>query len=162
MSGGMRAAAVRTLGAVIVTAILYFGIVFALAFAMGVARVVFVAPRLGSAAAVLIEVSVILAASWLVARHLLRRNALGLPQRLAVGGLAFALLMLCEAVTASVLLGQDLGQWFAGVMAPLGLVGLAGQLGFAAIPALAARDRPVEADSSGTIPPLATKSPPSH
>jgi len=129
--------------AIIVTAILYFGIVFTFAFAMGVVRVLVVAPLVGPAAAVFIEVPIILAASWIVARRVLRRRTLGFSKRLAVGGLAFMLLMACEALLATVILGQNVGQWAATVATPLGLVGLTGQLGFAAIPVLAVRDRAV-------------------
>lgn len=126
---------------VFVIAILYFGILFTLAFAMGVARVLVVAPRIGPAVAVFIEVPIILAASWIVARRLLRHQRFSFPQRVAVGGIAFALLMACEALLASAILGQSVSQWAAAVATPLGLVGLTGQLGFAATPALAAHDQ---------------------
>jgi hypothetical protein len=129
--------------AIIVTAILYFGIVFTFAFAMGVFRVLVVAPLVGPAAAVFIEVPIILAASWIGARRVLRRRTLGFSKRLAVGGLALMLLMALEAMLASVMLGQSVEQWAAAVATPLGLVGLAGQLGFTAIPAIAVRDRAV-------------------
>ena len=111
------------------TALLYFGIVFALAFALGVARVLVVAPAIGPAAAVFLEVPIVLAASWLVARWLLRDRNFQLPQRLAVGGIAFALLMASEALLAALMFGQSLSQWIAAVLTPLGLFGLAGQLG---------------------------------
>lgn len=129
--------------AIIVTAILYFGIVFTFAFATGVVRVLVVAPRVGPATSVFIEVPIILAASWIVARRLLRRRNFGFLKRLAVGGLAFALLMASEAMLASIMLGQSVGEWAAAVATPVGLVGLTGQLGFAAVPALAIRDRAV-------------------
>lgn len=121
---------------VIATALLYFGIVFALAFALGVARVLVVAPAIGPAAAVFLEVPIVLAASWLVARWLLRDRHFQFPQRLAVGGIAFALLMVSEALLAAAIFGQSLSQWIAAVLTPLGLVGLAGQLGFAVMPCL--------------------------
>ena len=129
--------------AIIVTASLYFGIVFTFAFAMGVARVLVIAPRIGPVAAVFVEVPIILAASWLVARRLLRRQTLGFANRMAVGALAFVLLMASEGLLASVMLGQSAGQWAAALATPLGLVGLTGQFGFAAIPVLAAGERAV-------------------
>ena len=122
--------------AVIITAIVYFVTVFAFAFAMGVARTLAIAPLIGTTAAVLLEVPILLAASWVIARRLLRARDLTLPQRIAVGTIAFVLTMASEAVLSKLMRGQDAGQWAATVATPIGLVGLAGQLGFAAIPAL--------------------------
>lgn len=122
--------------AVFRTAIAYFATVFAFAFAMGVARTLVVAPRLGDTVAVLLEVPILLAASWVVVHRLLRDRHLALPQRIAVGTIAFVLTMASEAVLSALMRGQNIGEWAATVATPLGLVGLAGQLGFAAIPAL--------------------------
>lgn len=127
--------------AILSKAIRYFGIVFTLAFVLGVARVLVIAPRIGATGAVLLEVPIVLAASWLVARHLLRNRPFGTTERLAVGAIAFALLMASEALLATAMLGQTLGEWAAAVATPLGLIGLAGQLGFAAIPLLVPRGR---------------------
>ena len=122
--------------AVFRTAIVYFLAIFAFAFAMGVARTLVIAPRIGATAAVLLEVPILLAASWVVARRLLRDRDLALPQRMAVGTIAFVLTMASEVVLSALMRGQSAGKWAATVATPLGLVGLAGQLGFAAIPAL--------------------------
>lgn len=122
--------------AVVRTAIAYFSIVFAFAFAMGVARTLVIAPRIGAAAAVLLEVPILLAASWVIARRLLRDRDLALPQRIEVGAIAFVLTMASEAVLSGLMRGQNVDQWAATVATPIGLVGLAGQLGFGAIPAL--------------------------
>lgn len=122
--------------AVIITAITYFATVFAFAFAMGVARTLVIAPLIGVTAAVLLEVPILLAASWVIARRLLRDRDLALPQRIAVGAIAFVLTMASEVVLSALMRGQDVGEWAATVVTPIGLVGLAGQLGFAAIPAL--------------------------
>lgn len=122
--------------AVVRTAIAYFSTVFAFAFAMGVARTLVIAPRIGTTAAVLLEVPILLAASWVIARRLLRDRDLALPQRMAVGTIAFVLTMASEVVLSALMRGQSAGEWAAVVATPIGLVGLAGQLGFAAIPAL--------------------------
>jgi hypothetical protein len=122
--------------AVFRTAIAYFSTVFAFAFAMGVARTLVIAPRIGATAAVLLEVPILLTASWLIARRLLRDQDLALPQRIAVGTIAFVFTMASEVVLSALMRGQSAGEWAATVVAPIGLVGLAGQLGFAAIPAL--------------------------
>ena len=122
--------------AVFCTAIAYFPTVFAFAFAMGVARTLVIAPRIGATAAVLLELPILLTASWLIARRLLRDQDLALPQRIAVGTIAFVFTMASEVVLSALMRGQSAGAWAATVAAPIGLVGLAGQLGFAAIPAL--------------------------
>lgn len=122
--------------AVVHTAIAYFSTVFAFAFAMGVARTLVVAPLIGTTAAVLVEVPILLAVSWVIARRLLRDRDLTLPQRIAVGTIAFVFTMASEVVLSALMRGQSVGEWAATVATPIGLVSLAGQLGFAAIPAL--------------------------
>ncbi len=121
---------------VIFAGLIYFAIVFAIAFALGVARTLAIAPMLGATAAVLLEIPVVLAASWAIARRVLRHRPFGLSARVAMGAIAFILLMVSEALLAGALRGQSVGQWANELATPLGLVGLAGQLGFAAMPAL--------------------------
>jgi hypothetical protein len=124
-------------GAVLTAAIFYFGIIFALAFATGVVRVILIAPRVGALGAVLIEVPVILAASWIVAGRLMRGRNFRVRDRLAMGGIAFVLMILSEAILARALLGQSAAEWLGTIASPAGLAGLGGQLGFGAIPSLA-------------------------
>ncbi len=125
---------------VVFTGIVYFAAVFAFAFAMGVARTLVVAPRLGATVAVLLELPLVLGASWLVVRRLLRNRHFRLSQRAAVGVIAFVLLMVSEALLAGVLRGQSLGEWALDLVTPLGLIGLAGQVGFAAMPVLVGKN----------------------
>jgi hypothetical protein len=125
--------------AAVFAGIFYFAIVFTFAFAMGVIRTFIVAPRLGTTAAVCLEVPILLLASWGVASRLLRQRPFSFSQRVAMGAMAFALTMVSEAVLAALLRGQSVTQWALEVATPLGLVGLAGQLGFAAMPILAGR-----------------------
>lgn len=124
----MRAVVIRA-------ALAYFAIVFAAAFAMGVLRLMVVIPLTGPLIAVALEVPVILALSWFVAGRILRRWPLTLPDRLAMGALAFLVLMIAELTLAQAL-GQTAGQFFAAMATPSGAFGLAGQVGFALIPAL--------------------------
>jgi hypothetical protein len=119
------------------TGLFYFIVIFTLAFATGVVRTLFVAPLLGPVAAVSLEVPVILAASWFVARRLLRGRSFSLAQRAAIGALAFTLTMISEAALSQLIRGQSITEWAAAVATPLGLFGLAAQLGFAAMPVLA-------------------------
>ncbi|UTP38255.1 hypothetical protein M9M90_13635 [Phenylobacterium sp. LH3H17] len=128
------------MAAACLTGLTYFALVFSLAFATGAARVLVVAPRLGPTAAVLLEVPLIILASWAIARRLLRDRDFTRAQRLAVGATAFTLTMAAEAGLARIMQGQSLGDWAMTVATPIGLVGLAGQTAFAAMPLLVGHD----------------------
>ncbi len=116
-------------------ALAYFLPVFAVAFGLGAARQMLVAPITGPLVAVALEVPVILILSWWVAGRVLRRWPLPLPGRLAMGALAFALLMLTELGLA-LAFGQTPRQFLTAMTTLAGTLGLAGQMGFALIPAL--------------------------
>jgi hypothetical protein len=111
----------------------YFAGVFAIAFALGTIRTLWLAPAVGDLAAVGIEVPIILAVSWWWGRRLLARQPLGPAGRAVMGGTAFGWLMLAEFGLA-LAFGREPGDWLASFFTPAGLLGLAGQLGFAAIP----------------------------
>lgn len=121
--------------------VLYFGIVFTFAFVTGVVRVLLVAPWLGSVAAVLLEVPILIAASWMVARYLLRDHCRSVAQRIAMGTTAFAFTMAAEAVLSWTMRGETLTAWASSIATPLGLVGLFGQIVFGAMPLLVGRSR---------------------
>lgn len=112
----------------------YFAVIFTFAFAMGVVRVLLVAPRLGPTAAVLIEVPILVLASWIVAHRLLRNRILTLTQCAAMGAIAFTLTLMCEAALAALMLRESLGDWVSALVTPLELVGLAGQIVFGLMP----------------------------
>jgi hypothetical protein len=123
-------------------ALAYFAPVFAAAFAFGALRVTLIAPAIGALAAVALEVPLVLLLSWLVAGRVLRRWPLSGTQALAMGGLAFVILMLAEFALAFALSGQTPAAYAATfATAPGALLGLAGQIGFALIPALRAYAR---------------------
>lgn len=127
---------------IVLPALVYGATVFAAAFALGALRVMLVVPRLGELAAVTLEVPVVLGLSWLVAGRVLRRWPLPRPgQRLAMGGLAFALLMLGETILGVTLFGRTPAGILAAMATLPGLVGLAGQIGFGLIPALLGQPR---------------------
>jgi hypothetical protein len=121
-------------GRIAKAALAYWAAVFALAFVIGALRVTWLAPRIGETGAVLIEVPVILAASWFAARWAVRRFAIASAgQAVAMGALAFALLMASEALLALVI-GAGVAAWLAGMASTAGAIGLAGQVAFAVMP----------------------------
>jgi hypothetical protein len=116
-------------------AIAYWAMVFALGFVLGIVRVLWLAPRVGLIPATVIELPVMLMASWLASGWLVRRFAItDSGAALATGGLAFALLMVAECVLAVAMMGQTPAQWLADLRQPHALLGLAGQVIFAAMP----------------------------
>jgi hypothetical protein len=116
-------------------AIAYWAVVFALGFVLGTIRVLWVIPLVGLMPATVIELPMILGASWFVAGWLVRRFAIARSgEALAVGGLAFAILMAAECLLAAALSGETPAQWLAGFRQPHALLGLAGQMLFALMP----------------------------
>lgn len=116
--------------------VVYFGVVFAAAFALGILRVLVVAPYLGDLAAVALEVPVVLGLAWAVAGAVLRRWPLARPQRVVMALLAFSVLMVAEAGLSVLVFGQSLRGFLAAMATLPGALGLAGQIGFAVIPSL--------------------------
>lgn len=113
----------------------YWGIVFALGFVLGTVRVLWLAPLVGLIPATLLELPIILAASWFAAGWILRRFAIAdWREALTLGVLAFVLLMAAECALASALMGQTPAQWLADLARPHALFGLAGQAAFALMP----------------------------
>ena len=121
---------------ILASASVYFGMVFAAAFVLGALRVTVVVPRLGTLMAVLIEVPIVLGISWIVCRHVVRW--FDVPgewrPRLAMGILAFMLLMIAEPAIAIFGFGRSLTQYFGEFQSTAGLIGLLGQIAFALIP----------------------------
>ncbi|HSG23779.1 MAG TPA: hypothetical protein VLA64_12570 [Azonexus sp.] len=120
--------------------IVYWAVVFALGFVLGTIRVTWVIPLVGPLAATIIELPIILAASWFAAGWLVRRfRIVSAGKALAVGALAFAILMAAECALAVTLMGQSPAQWLTGLATPHALLGLAGQAVFALMPWLIVR-----------------------
>lgn len=115
----------------------YAATVFAVGFALGTLRVLLIAPRLGEVAAVWIELPIILTASLLLARRIIRRFAIAprLSPRAVMGAVAFAMLMVFEFALGSLLFGRSLSEQFAGFATLPRQIGLIGQVLFALIPA---------------------------
>lgn len=111
-------------------------LIFAAGFVLGSLRVPVLAPRLGEVVPVLAEVPGMLSLSWRVARRTIARFAVpSVPAvRLAVGVLAFALLMAAEVVLGLWGFGRSFAEVAAGMASAAGLIGLAGQAGFGLMP----------------------------
>lgn len=116
-------------------AVTYWGIVFVLGFVLGTVRVLWLIPVVGLIPATLLELPIILAASWFASGWILRRFAIASRREaLTLGLLAFAILMAAECALAGVLSGETPAQWLAGLRQPHALFGLAGQVVFALMP----------------------------
>ena len=113
----------------------YFAIAFTLGFALGSLRVLFVEPRLGPLGAVLVEMPIMLMASWVVCRWLIDRLSIRTPAaRLAMGAWAYALLMASEFALATTLFGRPPAAYLQSLLSVAGLFGLATQIAFGAFP----------------------------
>jgi hypothetical protein len=123
--------------------LIYFLTVFAVAFGLGTIRTLAIAPRIGALAAVLLELPVMLAASWYFGAAIIERLAIAprMSARLVMGGTAFALLMAAELALGVFGFGRGLSEQIALLLQTPGALGLAGQIGFALIPALQIRAR---------------------
>jgi hypothetical protein len=119
----------------------YFGAVFLVGFVLGTVRVLVVAPRLGELGSTLLELPVVLAAAWWLSARIVRRYAV--PQepraRLAMGGVAFALLMMAEAGLSIVLFSNSLAEHVGRYGSLPAALGLAGQALFGLFPLLQLR-----------------------
>ncbi|MGP1352588.1 MAG: hypothetical protein ACTS1Z_04635 [Parasphingopyxis sp.] len=114
----------------------YFLCVFAAGFVLGTIRVLMLVPAIGEWPANLIELPIILTVCWLACGWAIRRYAVdpAVAPRATMGAIAFGLLMLAELALATLLLGESIGEYGARLIAPLGLLGLAGQFCFALFP----------------------------
>lgn len=129
--------------------VVYFAGVFALGFALGVVRALVTSPRLGETAAVLLEIPVILAASWFAAKWCVAVCSVpsGGAERLTMGFVAFSLTMLAELLLSVMLFGQTVREHFATYAHFLGLIGLAAQALFAIFPYVQSARREVRPGS---------------
>lgn len=118
----------------------YFALVFGLGFAFGAIRtlVLALAPEVSRLDAVLAELPLMLAASWLISARLVR--AFGVPptfaSRALMGGLAFVMLQAAELALAALLMQQTPAQYWRGLSETSNALGLVAQLAFATFPLL--------------------------
>jgi hypothetical protein len=122
----------------------YFASVFALGFLLGTLRTLVVAPLTGELAAVALELPVMLAASWIACGWALRRYdvSAATPARIAMALIAFLLLMAAEVLISVLIGGRSLAGHFALYRTIPALLGLCGQVAFAAFALVRLRKRP--------------------
>jgi hypothetical protein len=122
----------------ILAGVVYFALVFALGFLLGTVRTLFVrdAPDAGRLLGVLIELPIMLIASWFLSRYVIRRLAVAstVAARAVMGGLAFGLLLLAELLVGTLLFDRTPGEHFALYRDASYALGLAAQIAFALMP----------------------------
>jgi hypothetical protein len=118
----------------------YFVGVFAVGFLLGTIRTLWLAPAMGDLTAVAVELPVMIGASWWWGRWLLARQPLDTTGRAIMGGSAFVWLMLAE-FGLSQAFGRASGDYLASFFTAEGMLGLAGQLLFAALPLIRKSNR---------------------
>jgi hypothetical protein len=118
---------------------LYFAIVFAAGFVLGAFRVSLIAPLTGELFATLIEMPIILGASWIACLFVLRRLEVAerISARLMMGAAAFALLIGAELALGLGLMHRTLETQIAAMKTAPALIGLGGQALFAFFPLIA-------------------------
>jgi ABC-type uncharacterized transport system permease subunit len=120
-------------------AVAYFAIVFALGFVLGAVRVLVLAPRMGEASAVLLELPIMLLASWVASGWLISRFSVrdSWDHRLLMGGVAFVLLIAAELALSMLGFGRSAGEHFARYgQSAEAMLGLSAQVLFGLMPLL--------------------------
>jgi len=132
---------------------LYFLLIFLLGTALGTVRVLLIEPRLGTVPSVLLELPFMLTASWFVCGWLIRYLAVPgtASSRLAMGAAAFALLMAAELALSLFAVGGTVAGHFADYRGAAPLIGLLGQIAFAAFPLLRAIIGPRTEPGAGKV-----------
>jgi hypothetical protein len=116
--------------------VFYFAVVFAAGFVFGTFRTLVLVPRLGERTAVLVELPIILAVSWIACGRAIRRCRVPdrAAPRLVMGIVAFGLLMIAELGLSMLVFGRSFREVAADLGTPQGWLGLAGQVAFALFP----------------------------
>jgi hypothetical protein len=125
----------------LLAAVAYFLVAIVLGFALGLVRVTSVAPHTGPLVAVLLELPVMLAATWFACRAIV--SALNVSNaiipRLMMGLVAFALVLIAEFGIAASIQGRTAARFLASLFTAEGGLGLCAQAFFALFPLLQRR-----------------------
>jgi hypothetical protein len=127
-------------GRVVLAAFVYVLLVFIAGFALGAVRVLAIAPAVGALKATLIEAPVMLLISWAASRRVCGAFAVAerIAPRLAMGAIAFAILMLLEFALGLLAFSRGGAEQIAAFQEPHALIGLVAQSLFGLTPALQA------------------------
>ena len=121
--------------------LIYFAAVFGLGFVLGAIRVPFLVPRLGVRSAELLELPIMLAASFFSARWVVRRlGPFPAAKRLGIGAMALALMLAAELTMVFAVQGQSLTRYVATRDPVSGIAYILSLIAFAFMPLLAGRD----------------------
>jgi len=114
----------------------YFAIIFACGFVLGTSRVLILAPALGAAGALFLELPIMLILSWVASARLTgtHTHLATASARLIMGGSALVLLLTAEIMLAAALPDRDVSDYLAELATPLGVFGLTCQIVFGLIP----------------------------
>jgi hypothetical protein len=127
----------------LVASVVYFAVVFAVAFVMGVARTLILAaaPDVPRLVAVLVEAPILVVASWFICRRVAHGlNVPGNPgPRMIMGGAGFAFVLTAEVALSVLAGGRSIAEHFALYADPSHATGLAAQVVFAIIPLVQSR-----------------------
>ncbi len=125
------------------SAAIYFAVVFAIGFVLGTVRVLWLEPRIGALTAVALELPIMLAAAWVVCGHILRRSQVTARHGadIGMGVVALLLLLAAEFALGRLGFGRPAADQLAAYATWPGILGFAGQIGFAAIPVIRCRWR---------------------
>jgi hypothetical protein len=115
--------------------IIYFSLVFTVAFGIGALRVTFIEPIVGKLWAITIELPFMILTSLIVCRWLVRVfDRRTLNQTISMGTVAFILLIGAEFTGSIILFNRSLQDQLATFHTAAGVLGLAGQVTFALLP----------------------------
>jgi hypothetical protein len=117
--------------------VIYFAAVFGVGFVLGTLRVLFVVPALGVRWAELLELPLMVMASFFFARLVVHRFApLAIGHRLAIGSLALVLLVATELGLAVLVQDKSLAEYVAGRDPVSGIAYLLSLVAFGLMPLL--------------------------
>jgi hypothetical protein len=126
----------RTMPRFVSAAAAYFAAIFALGFLLGTLRVMVTAPAIGEVWATVLELPVMLAASWFMCAWAIQRFEVpsSAGPRAGMGLLALLLLLTAETVLGVAGFGRTLDQQFSEYQKLGPALGLVAQIAFAAFP----------------------------
>lgn len=137
-NGSLYAVSIRMarMTAVLRAGVTYFAIVYVVGFLLGTVRVLLLTPRIGEVGAVLLETPIMLGASWFASRWSTTNFALSAAPgpRLAMGGLAFALLVTAEITVSILAFGRSWTDLLDVYRSEAALIGSVAQVAFALLP----------------------------